>query len=80
MASIPGIEVADHTHAARVRCPQAEHHTLNAFPLASMGTHPSPNVVMVAFGEQMAVHFAHPFLAKCPRVMLLMGDPTTLNP
>ena len=45
-----------------------------------MGTHPLPDVVVVAFSEQVAIHFAHPFTTEGPGIVLFMHDPTALNP
>ena len=36
-------------------------------------------VVMIAFGEQVAIHFAHPLTTEGPRVVLFMHDSATLN-
>ena len=61
-------------------CPEAEHHPSNAIPFGDVGTHPLPDVVVVALGEQVAIHLAHPLIAEGPGIVLLMGDATALNP
>ena len=57
---------------------QSEHHTGDAIALGEVGTHFLPDVVMVPFGEQVAIHLAHPFHGK-PRVVLFVHDPAALD-
>ena len=61
-------------------CPEAEHHAGDAVLLGEVGAHPLPDVVVIALGEQMAIHVAHPFAPERPGIVLLMGDAAALNP
>ena len=45
-----------------------------------MGTHLLPDVVVIAFGKKVAIHFAHPFTTEGPGIVLFVYDPTALNP
>ena len=80
MASIPTIEIAHHRHGAGIGGPQAELHAHHPLPFAAMGAHATPDVVMVALGEEVAIQFAHPLLTKGPRVVLLMHDAGPSHP
>ena len=44
-----------------------------------MGAHLAPDVVMVALGEEMAIHFAHPFIPEGPGIVLLVVDAPTAD-
>ena len=76
MAAIPSAAVADQGHTAGAGGPQAELHPGHSVLNPWVGAHPSPNVVMVSLGEQVTIHFPHPFLAKGVRVVLFVGYPS----
>ena len=80
MAAIPAVEVAKHGHAAGIGGPEAEANPLDAPPCAEVGTHPLPDVVMVALGEQVAIHLAHPLIPEGPGVVGLVFDAPPRHP
>ena len=80
VTAIPGIEIAQNGDAQGMGSPEAEHHTLNSVKFGEMGAHPLPNVVVVAFGEEMAVHLTHPRVAERPGIVLLVNDATAADP
>jgi hypothetical protein len=45
-----------------------------------MGAHALPDVVVVAFGKEMAIEIAHPLVAEGPGVMGDVFDAAALNP
>ena len=80
VTSIPGVEVADDPDTHGMGCPETEHHTRDSVAFAAVGAHPLPNVVMVAFCEEMAIHLTHPFATERPGVVLLVGDSPAQHP
>jgi len=45
-----------------------------------VGTHPLPDVVMVALREEMAIELAHPFLTEGPGIVGFVFDATPQHP
>ena len=80
MAPIPRVEIPKDGSTQSVRRPKAEHHPTDAIDLGEVSTHPLPDVVMVSFRKEMAIHLSHPFVTKGPRIILFVGDPSPLNP
>ena len=60
--------------------PKAEHHPTDAIDLGEVSTHPLPDVVMISFCKEMAIHLPHPLVAEGPRIMLFVGYTSPLNP
>ena len=44
-----------------------------------MSTHAAPNVVVIAFRKQMAIHFSHPFLTEGVGVVLFVRNTGAIN-
>ena len=45
-----------------------------------MGAHAPPDVVVVAFGKQMPIEFAHPLMAEGPGIVLFVLDAAAQHP
>ena len=80
VAAIPAVEITEHRHAAGVGSPEAELHAGHPVVADGVGAHPLPDVVVVAFGEEMAVELAHPFVAEGPGVVGFMLDAAPQHP
>ena len=80
VATIPAVEITEHRHTAGVGSPEAELHPGHPVVADGMGAHPLPDVVVVAFGEQMAVELAHPFVVEGPGVVGFMLDAAPKHP
>ena len=57
-AAVPGVEVADHADAARVRRPDGEGRAVDAFMRHGMRAEPGEEVLVPALGHQVFVHLA----------------------
>ena len=74
MTAIPAVELPQDRDAAGMGGPEAELHPRDPLPLARMGSHAVPDVVVIAFGKQVAIQFSHPLLAEGPGIVLFMFD------
>ncbi len=67
-ATVPDIEVAHHRHPPSIRCPHRKTHTLHAVDAGHLGTEAAAEVAVIAFGEQVQVHFTEQQLLEAIRV------------
>ncbi len=57
-APVPDVEIADHRDAPGIRCPHSETHTIDAIDGLQLGAEATAQIAVIAFGEQIQIHFA----------------------
>jgi hypothetical protein len=79
ISAIPAAAIANESNATGAWSPYAELHPRHSLLDNGMSTHAAPNVVVIAFRKQMAIHFSHPFLTEGVGIVLFVSNASAIN-